>query len=245
MAFLLISLFFIVGVTISQYILNEKLAHATTSVNLGKLTTGTVLGNPSIIGIQLSSTCVKMVQQNQTNDCPSYYQLRSMDTTNQMLSGKFKFTNGYYHRGNPQTSNHYQMYKTGQIVIMLDPDYASMYFGQTIIIVPKGFTYKLNADQVKNGTRQQYYDRYVTSDCKQATISYSEQLLNDTITYLESSCKITSFNEKKDIPLPVHPPDYKDAAWYKYYAWLQIAKKQHSENCITKKCVMPDTRWKK
>jgi len=232
---LIIILMFVIGMTIGSYIYNSKIANAITTINAGSLTTGTILGNPTIIGIQLSNTCIKMVQENQTNDCPSYYKLKGLDTTNQMMSGKFVFTNGYYHRLAPQTKNHYQMYKTDQTIIMLDPDYMSTYLGKTILIVPQGFSYHSNLDNATNGTRTEYLE-YVSPDCKQATISYNATILNNTISYLKSGCTTKSFVEKKVIPLPApHKLDY-NTAISKYKAWLEQAKKQHSENCIIKKC---------
>jgi hypothetical protein len=242
---LIIILMFIIGVSIGQIILSQKMAHAVTSINLGSITTGTVLGTPTFIGVKLSGTCIAMVKLNQTDDCPSYKMIFPFDNTNQQISGKFVTTNGFFHRLTSHTQFHYQMYKTEDTIIMIDPDAAAMQYGKTITIVPPEFTYKLNSDNATNGTRTQYYDRYVSSDCKQATISYSASLLNDTIVYLKNNCVgKSSFVEKKQIPLPVHKLDY-NTAISKYYAWLKEAKKESSKNCITQKCIIPDTRWKK
>jgi len=189
-----------------------------------------------LIGIELSNTCISLVRQNHTDDCPSYKNLLQFDTSNQTISGRFIDTKGFFHRGIAELAAHFLLYKSA---IMVDPDHQSVIYGKLIIIVPQGFIYiGTNSSNTINGTRTIYHDRFVNSDCTTATIDYSPFLLNDTISYLKSGCTITHFTNAKKITLSDYSAiDYRSSAIYKYMTWLKQAKADSKGNCITHKCV--------
>lgn len=257
MGALLVILMLIIGMSIGGYIYQSKLAHGE-SYNLGKITIGTIAGTPKLIGITLSQTCITLVKSNSTDDdCPSYKDLIKYDNTNQFISGKFVTTNGFFHRANMASSSnnnfhHYQMYGSNKTLIMIDPDQPSMVYGQTITIVPHGLVWVSTVDPIKNNIRTQYHDRSVSSDCKTAKVTNKNflfgnrtiSLLNDTIAYLESGCKITSFNNTQTIVMKETPADYKHCVICAYKDWLKKVKTESSKNCINYKCAIPDTRWK-
>ena len=246
---LMIILALLIGMSIGSYIYNSKTAHAVPEISMGKLTTGTILGNPIFITVKLSGTCIAMVKLNQTDECPSYKILFPVDNTNQMISGKFVTTNGFFHRLTSHTQFHYQMYKTGDTIIMIDPDPMAMEYGKNIEIVPHGLKYTLAKTNVStNNTRIDYIGRFVDAGCKNAIISYSPSLLNDTINYLKNNCVATStnFNSTHKYEQQEHKTDPNSSAIHKYMVWLKQAKDSNKSNCITKKCKVikdPTSKW--
>lgn len=185
------------GVIMAVLLFSNQEASATNSVNLGNLVTGSVLTNtPNIITVDLSNQCLALVKANNTSECPTYKTIFPHDNSNQMLSGKFVTTNGFFHRLQTKTVNHWGMYSTNKWIIMIDPDYNAIVHSKEITIVPS-LTY-INKDQSvgSNHTVTVYDKRFVMPDCSSATIVYSEFLLSDTIHYLESGCKTTGYNEK-------------------------------------------------
>lgn len=264
MAILMVILMFVIGVSIGAYEYQLKIqAHAITSISMGKLTTGTVLGNPTIINVRLSNTCLAMIKNNDTSECPTYKKILPFDNSNKMLSGRFVTDkNGFFHRLVPNTLYHYQMYLSSQTIVLLDPDPRAMEYGKNITIVPNGtLNYALTDDAMSlsstKGTgdnivslnyinRTEYHQRSVASDCQSAEIEYSYFLLNDTINYLKSNCKITHFKEATIIPMKLKPADIKNSVTLKYNNWVKteaipISKK----NCLKNYCPVTDNIWKK
>lgn len=234
-------------VLVSFFCLHQ--ASATTSVNLGHLVTGSVYTtSPNLITIDLSPQCIALIKQNVTNDCPTYKYLASKyDNTNQMMSGRFITTNGFYHRAYPQTQLHFEMYPPSKKIIMVDADANAIIHSQEITIVPPPFTYIDKTEEItsKNNTRNIYHDRAVTL-CKQAKITFSDYLLNDTIAYLQSGCTKTTFDNKSKVTLHVTNIDasgLESVKMQKYYAQI---KAMNGQNCITKVCITPkdpDKKW--
>jgi hypothetical protein len=51
-------------------------------------------------------------------------------------------------------------------------------------------------------------NRQIDKQCNTATISYSDFLLNDTINYMKSGCKVTHFNKTMTSKVPNTPWNY-------------------------------------
>jgi len=178
-------------------------ANATT-VSLGNLVTGGVYTlNPDLITVDLSNECLTLIKHNDTSQCPTYKAILPYDNSNQLISGKFVATQGFFHRLQTSTVNHWGMYPPGKWTIMIDADYRAIVHSKEITIVPS-LTFINKDDSVGNDhNRIEYQNRYVYPSCTGAEIVYSDSLLNDTIKYLESGCKTTSYDNK----VVKHTPD--------------------------------------
>lgn len=190
-----LSLFCILVIVFTPGVMYQEANAA--SISLGKLVTGGVYTNtPDLITVDLSSQCLALLKQNQTGDCTTYQKIFKYDNSNQIISGKFVLTNGFFHRLPTRTINHWGMYPPGSWVVMIDPDYNAIIHSKEITIVPT-LNY-INKDESvgSNHTINEYQQRYTMPNCSGAEIVYSDFLLNDTIHYLESGCTKTNFTEK-------------------------------------------------
>lgn len=84
---------------------------------------------------------------------------------------------------------------------------------------------------VINGTTHLGVGRYV-KECKFVTVGADMQLITDTINYLISKCKDTTFDSRKTTYIEQTPINIMDHTWYKYQAWL----KKTLQECKILKC---------
>jgi len=133
--------------------------------------------------------------------CPTYQALAISDNTNHGYYGKLvNDSNGFIHRSKPTAPNYYNVIHEKDWVIAVDPTQQFIDGLQTkmIIVMPPGtLTGYTNPNESvgNNHTRTEYHDRYVDSICKEARIAYTPELYQDTIYYLESGCKNTTYND--------------------------------------------------
>lgn len=163
-----------------------------------------------VLLISLSGTCETLVKQG-SKDCPTIKDLMTYDTSNQYVSGKFVNNNGLYHREPPQVKNNWLSYSYGtkQVTcVECTFDILSSQQSQQIIINPTGFTY-INKTAIAKNSWVSWSDRYMQG-CDVATIGYSKQLLNDTISYMLSGCTKTGFNSTQSHVIPDKPWEYKN-----------------------------------
>lgn len=74
-----------------------------------------------IIQIQLSGKCINMIKAGLNTTCPSYKDLRFLDTSRQEISGKF-VDDGFYHRSNPPFVNSWRYYDHDPVQrVIVDP----------------------------------------------------------------------------------------------------------------------------
>lgn len=217
--------------------------NAIPSYSLGKIVIGSVLTNsPKLITIDLSNQCLALVKHNQTDDCPSYKPIIKYDNSSQYLSGRFIETAGFLHRTISHTLNHYKMYSPDKWTVMVDPDSLSITHSKEITIVPHGSLNYINKNEVVNKTniRTEYHDRYVDPSCIHAEIVYSDFLLKDTISYLESGCKTTSFKEKVIKETPHKTPSISNSPYSSngYNKLSSKLKTSHIGLCIANQCNM-------
>lgn len=164
------------------------------------------LSKSPMIGIQLSPTCLILIKNHMKTDCPTYDKLKPLDNTNPEWAGQWVNTT-YYHRELPRVSNHYLM-NTNPFIVMVDPDPNFTTIAKMIIIQSGNFTYINPYESVGNNhTRNEYNNRFV-SGCTTATVAPILSLIEDTVHYIESSCKITSYNEKVSVKTNDTPFDY-------------------------------------
>jgi hypothetical protein len=245
---LLIALMFVIGGTVSYYINNQEWERVAQNAE-GKLCLKTCKQklaeqqakqqapkrqHINLITITLSDVCLAQVKNNLTGSCPTYKDIVKYDTTNQKISGKF-VDDSYHHRGKPQMRNHFEMYRGVEPIICVDCSLDAIIASKQIIIKGSSFPYILDKDNtIKNSTRFVYHDRSVEA-CKIATIAYSDALLNDTISYLASGCKVTSFDEKETIVMEKSVHDPKTTQAYKNKQFIkqaqEEAKKRAEEYC--------------
>ena len=62
------------------------------------------------VGISLSKSCIAMIKNNFTTDCPTYDEILVLfpDNTNQDISGKFVYKDGYLQRDTTKYINHFK-----------------------------------------------------------------------------------------------------------------------------------------
>lgn len=185
-----------------------------------------------IIGIQLSKTCLIAIQKQQKNPCGvTYEDLRPLDNSNTKLSGDFKKINGIYQREKPVTQFHFNWYMHKKTdFILVDPHTPPNNKIRMITIVPEKYLQNfILVNKADNNTRTINHDRY-DYKCTEATIRYTEFILNDTINYFKSNCKKTDLKDSSKIKTPQTPIKYSDFTEYRYQAWLKDAL----ERCKTK-----------
>ena len=116
-----------------------------------------------IIGVDLSQGCITQIKANLTTDCPTYLDLRSLDSSKQEISGYFKKENGYYERDNPILQNSWRFYdKDPTPRIIIDP--------------PNGM-----GERIRLITIQDNFDTYLLPDSTVMKQNYV--ILNNTSTY--------------------------------------------------------------
>lgn len=185
------------GLVLLVFCFNQ--AFAITTINTGSLTVynQTDNGGSLKIGIILSQECITALKNLAKTSCPSYQNLQHFDNTNPNYYGKFDLDkSGFYGRHHVKIPNYYNIANpTGKYIVAIDPTVQFIGGAQIIRIVPDSFTFiNPNESVGENHTRNEYVDRGVRQ-CIEATISYSEFLVNDTISYLESGCKTTSYKD--------------------------------------------------
>lgn len=112
--------------------------------------------NPSgiskLIGIQLSKQCETLLKNNITTTCPTYKQLRQLDSSLPEISGKFQIDNGFYHRGPSPLQNSWKFYNSDPTIrIIVDPPAGMGERIRLITLHPNFDTYLLpESDKLKN-----------------------------------------------------------------------------------------------
>ena len=171
-------------------------------------------GAASFISIIPSEAC------RASPNCPSISALAAKyDTSDRKKSGDFVLKKGEWVREKPQLKNHWLFYQNQTVFI--DPDREVLKRSKQIVIEPPvHMWYKLEKDKkITNNTFTDYHNRFIDS-CSFARIAYDPFLLNDTVNYLKSDCKVKSeYDEKKVTKKPYTKQDistsykWKDAKW--------------------------------
>ena len=243
----------------------NKLIETSTTFTVYSSNSEAVSGGYNITVIEYSEICQKEIANNMTTDCPSVKTLMPWDSSNQGISGLFlEDKSGISKRSTPVNQLSYQFYygsKAPVVCVLCNVPLALTDIFQEIIIQPKGHQFVELAPiqdatvtyTQPNGLQLQVNDpntnlvtpllhngdRYVSPDCRTVDLVYSKALLNDTIQYLQSGCKKTSYNDVTNMTkVSTTPSDYKDSIYYKEYYWLHSLNVSN-QNCLIKTCNIP------
>lgn len=204
----------IISIIITGIITNSGVAYADFYANYTKPgSKGIPLSKSQLIGIQLDKVCLTLIKNNMPNKCPHYDVLSKFDNTNQMISGKLKQDkNGIVYRDKPQIKNHYNFYPNLQYIVMVDPDPDFTTRARMIYITTDNFTISDPLENGDNHTRSVYVNRDPLSptNCSTVTVAPYLDIINDTISFLESGCTVTHYNNKITYKIPVSKTDLKN-----------------------------------
>ena len=182
------------------------------------------------IGIILSKTCITMLKNNASTNCPTYEEINLLfpDTSNQQVSGAFNYSDGFYERQPTKFKNHYEYYRyVDEPVTWIDPPGDIIEKIPRIIIQARDFEYTIK-DQVVNSTSIKVgHSRYVSSTCTYSIITGANWLflLGDTLKYLKSDCdpNETNFDEIKIKSWEAEHHDITTSAKYKLEQWIKAS----------------------
>jgi len=154
------------------------------------------------IGVELSNSCLTAIKYNLKTKCPSYEDLYYLDSSNQIISGKFVTTDDFFYRNTTVVRNSWAWYSADQTQrIFIDPPAEMHNKIKMITLLPNFKTYYQQSDIMRKYTgndtssmqefdRVLYHDRYVNINCSIATINADKWkiLLNDTINFMQNNC---------------------------------------------------------
>jgi len=193
-------------------------------------------------GIQLGNTCITMIKNNLTTNCPTYEELLLVfsDTSNRRISGDFVVKDGYLQRDNAPYLNQFEYYRTETKELMfIDPPSDMLGYIKLIIIEPSMTEYKIDGQTITNNTLLLGTARSENSNCSEVRITATDWhvLLGDTVNYVEHNCDkaFTNYDtiKKKSWPRITH--DITTSYKYQYDLWLKNAIEECGKNyCIPK-----------
>lgn len=161
--------------------------------------------DPINLGIVLSDTCLILLQNNFSTNCPSYSEILLVypDTSNKEISGDFEINEyGMLERGKGKVNNHLEYYKQfdDKVIFFIDPP-ADISLGghKRIIIAPHNFWYKELNQIITNSSLTYNTNRYISSTCTYAIISADSwlSLMGDTIQLMLADCDPEASNFKE------------------------------------------------
>jgi len=190
-------------------------------------------------GIVLSNSCLTMLKNNITTNCPTYEQILTVfpDTSNRRMSGDFNNIEGILQRAEPQYENHYDQYRYDALNLMwIDPPGDVLDKISLITIAPDDFTYKIKGQVMTNNTLLVGDSRYINSKCHDATISAKLWLflLGDTIQLMNHNCdrNHTNFEEVKKRIYGKTEHDITTSYKYKLDKWIAESKIRCKQKCF-------------
>jgi hypothetical protein len=206
-----------------------------------------------VLVVAYSEVCQKMITYHIKSSCEPLSNLIKYDTSNQKVSGKFIILNDTVIRTNPQLKNHWLYYQKQIVCVACNVPLDKPDLFSVIFIEPGDFTYTYKNDNATKNTYKSYKDRFTTPDCITTMIGSKtnfDYLLNDTIHYVLSGCKITAVNVNqtntiKSIPFTFDNP----FSSLHYKNQIQNIKKNGLPNCFIQKCDIKDpykkSNWNK
>ena len=122
--------------------------------------TTNLTGLIKMIGVELSQSCIVQIKNNIPTECPSYLDLRQVDSSRQEISGYFKKENGYYFRDTPALLFSWRFYDHDPAIrVIVDP--------------PNGMS-----ERIRTITIQDNFDVYFLPDSQKMKQNYI--ILNNT-----------------------------------------------------------------
>lgn len=191
------------------------------------------------VGITLSKTCLAMIKNNITTTCPTYEEIMTIfpDNTNQDISGKFVYKDGYLQRGNTNYINHFKFYTYQPVTLWIDPPGDITGRIATITIEPSLPEYLvLESQNLVNNTQIVGHSRYVDPLCYRSTITAQDwvYLLGDTIQLMFHNCDpaFTTFDNIKTRYLDKSSHDIATSNKYKIDQMVKLAKEKYKKSYI-------------
>ena len=194
-------------------------------------------------GITLDNTCLTMIKNNVTSDCPTYEDIITLfpDTSIKDVSGDFGYSNGIYHRLSTKWHDSFEYYRFfDHPILFVDPP-SGTYDRVKLIQIKSNLNEYLLRGQEKsynagNHTITLGHGRYVDS-CRIAYVDASKwsYLVGDTINYLSKNCAedATTFNSKTTTQLYKTKHDLTTSYKYKLEEW----QKKMINMCGKKVCL--------
>ena len=191
------------------------------------------------VGITLSKTCLTMIKNNITTPCPTYEEIMTLfpDNTNQNISGKFVYKDGYLQRGNTNYINHYKFYTYQPVTLWIDPPGDITGRIATITIEPSLPEYLIQeSKKLIDNTIIVAHSRYVDPLCYRSTITAQDwvYLTGDTIQLMLHNCDpaFTTFNHIKTKYLGESYQDIATSNKYKIDQMVKLAKEKYKQSYI-------------
>jgi len=194
-------------------------------------------------GITLDNTCITMLKNNITSDCPTYEDIITLfpDTSKQDVSGKFEYYNGFYQRGPTKFINSFEYYRTwDRPILFIDPPVETASRIKLIEI-------RANLDQYLLRGEKESYDpiehsltlgknRYIDS-CRLAYVDAAQWifLVGDSIFHMNNGCSADSTKFNSTITTRLGKITHDITTSYKYK--LEQFQKAALEQCGKKVCL--------
>lgn len=179
-------------------------------------------------GINLSNTCLTMLKNNVSTDCPNYEQILTLfpDTSNQKISGHFIYKEGILQRQEPQYEHHFKNYDYDNIdTLWIDPPGDVLEKVNLITITSNDFTYKIPNQIINNFTLLIGQGRYISPNCDKATITAKNWLflLGDTMKTMKENCSkgSSNFDEIKILSWEKTKHDITTSYKWKLEQWIK------------------------
>ena len=149
-------------------------------------------------GISLSNTCITMLTNNLTTNCPTYDEIMMLfpDTTDRHMVGEFENINGITQRGKPNLSSPIEFYRySTENILWIDPPGDVRKKIKMIYIEASLPEYKIGANSTKMDDYNISFgkDRYINPNCSESKITAKNwvYLTGDTINVLKHKCDLS------------------------------------------------------
>ena len=191
------------------------------------------------LGIILSNTCLTMLKNNVSTNCPGYDEILPLfpDTSNRYVSGDFYYIDGILQRENRHLNNHFKLFEyTNASIRWIDPPGDIREKINKIEIASGDFVYSIKGQKLNGTAYVVGKDRYVSSTCSYAIINAANWLflLGDTIWYMDNGCKpeFTRFQENHTISWKRTEHDITTSYKYQLDKWIEETKIRCLKKCF-------------
>ena len=188
-----------------------------------------------LIGVKLSSTCIKLAKLNIESSCPTYEDLYNLDNSITEVSGEFSFHDGYFHREKSGYQDTYRAYDNDDTIrVLVDPPFNEAIRIKMITIEPNLGYYadKGWATKLVNGERLLAKDRIIMN-CNTATITAEKYnlLVPDTIFTFRNGCENSEIDDFETFEMTKTEIDIWSSPNIQYSQWLLEMKDKCKELC--------------
>jgi hypothetical protein len=194
-------------------------------------------------GIKLDNTCLTMIRNNVTSNCPTYEDIITLfpDTSNQDVSGKLGYHNGIYQRSSTKLINSFEYYRHGNNnIIFIDPPSDTQSRIKIIEIKANLDQYILRGKSPTFNSTQYSLtmgiNRHVF-DCRLAYVDASTWIttVGDTLYHMNEKCTPESTNLQTRTTTQLYKIEHDISTSYKYKLWQW--QKEMINRCGTKVCI--------